>query len=134
MLKKYNVKVNGKSYEVEVEEISSGASVKQETVINNAPVKETPVITETVKQEPVVKKEEIKPVSGGAQVLSPLPGVVIDISVTVGQSVKKGDKLLVIEAMKMENEIPCETAGTIAEILVKKGDTVDGDQVLMTIK
>ena len=62
--------------------------------------------------------------AGGKTITSPLPGVIIDVSVTVGQAVKKGQKIAVLEAMKMENEILAEFDGTVTEIFIKKGDSV----------
>jgi biotin carboxyl carrier protein len=68
------------------------------------------------------------------EILAPLPGVVIDIKVKVGDQVNPGDKLMVIEAMKMENEIPSEFSGIVDKILVSKGDNVDGDEPIIVLK
>jgi biotin carboxyl carrier protein len=68
------------------------------------------------------------------EVKAPLPGIIIDVFVSEGQKINVGDTLVVIEAMKMENEIPSEYSGTVEKIFVKKGDTVEGDQILMLIK
>ena len=65
-----------------------------------------------------------KPAGAGKAVTSPLPGVIIEVSVKEGQAVKAGQKVAVIEAMKMENEIQAETDGTVTAVLVSKGDSV----------
>lgn len=136
----FNVKVNGKSYEVEVEEINSN----QESTTEVAQPKPQPK-NESPKPEP--KKEEKKPEpknepspepaatsQGGKEILAPLPGVVIDVKVKVGDKVNTGDKVMVIEAMKMENEIPSEFTGIVDKILVNKGDNVDGDEPVILLK
>ncbi|MBR2227576.1 MAG: acetyl-CoA carboxylase biotin carboxyl carrier protein subunit, partial [Bacteroidales bacterium] len=72
-----------------------------------------------------------KPAGAGEKVASPLPGVIIEISVKEGQQVKAGQKVAILEAMKMENEIPAPKDGTITEIHVHKGDTLqEGDPVV----
>jgi len=136
----FNVKVNGKSYEVEVEEINSN----QESTTEVAQPKPQPK-NESPKPEP--KKEEKKPEpknetspepaatsQGGKEILAPLLGVVIDVKVKVGDKVNTGDKVMVIEAMKMENEIPSEFTGIVDKILVNKGDNVDGDEPVILLK
>ncbi len=72
--------------------------------------------------------------SGGAEVTAPIPGVIQEVNVKEGQTVKKGDVLFVLEAMKMKNNIVAKTAGTIASVNVTKGDTVTHGQVLLTYK
>ena len=72
-----------------------------------------------------------KPAGAGEKVASPLPGVIIEISVKEGQQVKAGQKVAVLEAMKMENEIPAPKDGTVTDIHVHKGDTLqEGDPVV----
>ena len=113
MMKKYRVKVNDKLFEVEVEEISS-AAVKE--------VKEE-VKVETVAAENV----------SGEQVLAPLPGTITSIEVKVGDRVEEGDVLFIMEAMKMENEIPSPVSGTIKAIHVAQNASVDTGELLATI-
>ena len=62
--------------------------------------------------------------AGGKKIVSPLPGVVIDVCIKEGEAVKRGQKIAVLEAMKMENEILSEADGTVSKIFVKKGDSV----------
>lgn len=113
MMKKYRIKVNDKLFEVEVEEISS-AAVKE--------VKEE-VKVETVAAENV----------SGEQVRAPLPGTITSIEVKVGDRVEEGDVLFIMEAMKMENEIPSPVSGTIKAIHVAQNASVDTGELLATI-
>ena len=110
--KEYNVTVNpkeGKFFDVTV----NGATYEVEA--ENAPA----------------AAPAPKPAGAGEKVASPLPGVIIEISVKEGQQVKAGQKVAVLEAMKMENEIPAPKDGTITDIHVHKGDTLqEGDPVV----
>jgi biotin carboxyl carrier protein len=112
-MKIYKVKVNGKVYEVEVEAV-------EET-------------TETIK-----KTEEVKdstPVSGtGNNILAPIAGKVIDIRVKVGEMIRKGQTVAVIEAMKLENEIQSAYDGKVKEIVVSNGSDVRNKDVLIVLE
>lgn len=68
------------------------------------------------------------------EVLAPMPGKIIDVLVNVGDKVSEDDELLILEAMKMENPVYAPADGVVKEIKVKKDDTVDSDQLLMTIE
>lgn len=118
-MRKYNIKLNGKTFEVEIEEVSREANEK---VVNEAP-KATET---TVKTGPVGEAK-------GVKVNAPMPGSIIDIKVNVGDKVKKNDPVLILEAMKMENEIVAEADGTITSIQVGKGDIVKSGDLLLTI-
>ena len=114
-MKIYKIKVNGKAYRVELESVEEVASA-------------------AVKEE---KKEEAKkPVATGEgqKVTAPIQGGVTNVKVKVGDKVKKGDVLLIIEAMKLENEVPSPFDGEVAEILVNKGQNVASGDVVMLIK
>lgn len=113
-MKIYKVKVNGKTYRVELEGVEE---VKSEAVVETAKPKEAPVST-----------------GEGRDVLSPIQGNVVAIKVTVGQKVKKGDVVAVIEAMKLENDVNAPCDGEISEILVTKGTSVANKQLLLKIK
>ena len=118
MMKKYRVKVNDKLFEVEVEEISStGVQAVKEEVKEEVKV-ETPVAAGNV---------------SGEQVKAPLPGTITSIEVKVGDRVEEGDVLFIMEAMKMENEIPSPVSGTIKAIHVAQNASVDTGEVLATI-
>jgi len=138
MIRKFNVRVNGKSYEVEVEELNSSESTQTVAPVHKHVQQPVQQPAQKVEQVPVKKIETPKPAethvsSGNNVVKAPLPGVVVDITVSEGARVSKGQKLLVIEAMKMENEILSDYDGVVEKILVKKGDNVDGDQDLIII-
>jgi len=116
-MKKFKITVDGKTYEVEVEEVGAN---KSSTGTISVP---QPVVTK-VKEEPVSQKE-VKPSSSpapakasteavaGEQVVAPMPGKILRINVNEGDSIKDGDTLLILEAMKMENEIFAKASGKI---------------------
>lgn len=120
MKKNFNVKVNNQSYIVEIEEVSAASSS----------IRELPAQLSSKIGHIFSKKEA----AGMSLVNAPLPGLIVELSVKEGQSVKSGDKLLVLEAMKMENSIISPVTGTIEKILVKVGDSVNGKQLMITIK
>lgn len=120
-MKIYKIKVNGKTYRVELEAIDEVSSEK--------PVE--PKEKEEKKAEPAPKNA---PVAEGRQVESPIQGNVINIKVKPGDQVKKGDSLLVIEAMKLENDVVSPFDGEVAEILVSKGQNVAAKDVVAIIK
>ncbi|MDO7977191.1 biotin/lipoyl-binding protein [Oceanotoga sp. DSM 15011] len=136
MIKNFKVKVNGKSYDVEVEELNN--EIIENKTQQNIDIKpQEKNIEKTIAKKEVIepkKEEKIIEKSSGEEILAPLPGVILDILVNEGQQINKGDKLLVIEAMKMENDIQSEYSGIIDKILVKKGDSVDGDQPVIILK
>ncbi len=129
-MKKYNITVNGTTYEVFVEEADGSVS---------APVMTAPVTQPTAAPAPapVAKPAAPKPVQSGSEgankVTAPMPGTILDVKVSVGQSVKKGDVICVLEAMKMENDIPAPADGVIASINVQKGATVAANDVIATM-
>ena len=115
----FDVTVNGATYEVEAENAPAAAPVAQPAA---APV-------QAAAAAPAAPAA--KPAGAGEKLASPLPGVIIEISVKEGQLVKAGQKVAILEAMKMENEIPAPKDGTITEIHVHKGDTLqEGDPVV----
>ena len=125
-MKKYNVTVNGTTYEVVVEEVG-GSSFK-------APAYTAPVVSApTAAPAPVAPKANTNVGGGANTVNAPMPGTILDIKVSVGQSVKKGDVLCVLEAMKMENDIPAPCDGVIASINVQKGSSVSTSDVIITL-
>lgn len=117
-MRKFNINVDGKNYVVEVEEI--GGSVA------TAPVVATPVA-------PVVATSAPKATVGaGEPVPSPMPGVVLEVCVANGTAVKKGDKVVVLEAMKMANDITAPKDGVVT-VAVSKGANVASGETLFTI-
>ena len=121
-MKKYNITVNGTTYEVIVEEVGGHHSAPA------APVYSAP----TTVAAPAPKAAKV--VSGGAnKVSAPMPGTILDVKVSLGQKVKKGDVVCVLEAMKMENDIPAPCDGVIASINIQKGSSVAANDILATI-
>ena len=117
----YDVTVNGATYEVEAENAPAAA----------APVQATPV-QQTAAPAPAAAPKAAT-AGAGEKVNSPLPGVIIEVSVKEGQAVKAGQKVAVLEAMKMENEIAAPKDGTITAIHVNKGDSVLEGAPVVTI-
>ncbi|WP_315536294.1 biotin/lipoyl-containing protein [Prevotella koreensis] len=122
------VSVNGKQFEIEMPETIKTHSKPNKEVTQ----KESKPATVTRKQTPEPKQES-KPASKGMKVTAPLPGTITEVKVAVGQAVKEGDTVVVLEAMKMQNNIEAETNGTITEIHVSNGDTVMEGKPLVTI-
>ena len=107
---KYVVTLNGKNYEVEVTECDAVLLSVSDAVAAPAPV-----------------------AGDGTKVPSPMPGTILSVNVSVGQAVKTGDVLMVLEAMTMENDIVAPCDGTIKQLLVSKGSTVNTDDVLAVL-
>ena len=129
-MKKFRMKVNGKVYEVEVEEISDGVATDSQVVGEKI---SGPVASSGTSVTPSVSVST-RPLPEGAEVVTaPMPGKILSLQVEVGQQVKDGDLLLILEAMKMENEIFSGTNGVVKEIRVNEGATVDSDDVLVII-
>lgn len=147
-MKTYKFKINGKDYSVDINGIEGcNASVTVNGVAYDVELEnEAPAAASAGLAEPVAPVGAT-PVSGpapapaaapvsanggaGSVVKSPLPGVIISIDVKEGQAVKKGQKVAVLEAMKMENEIQSDADGTVSAILVQKGDSVlEGAEIL----
>lgn len=119
-MKLYKVKVNGKVYEVELESISEQPG----NIVAAAPA---------AKVAPVVATEAPKTTSAGATIIAPMQGVIIGVNVKVGSTVKKGQAVVVLEAMKLENDIVTPVDGVVKQILVSKGQTVNINQTLVVI-
>jgi biotin carboxyl carrier protein len=118
-MKKYVIKLNGKVYEVEMGEAGSVATT------TNVP----PVVTHTAAPAPTVSA----PVAGGETVIAPMPGNILNVMVKAGDVVKKNQVLLVLEAMKMENEIVSPIDGTILSVTASKGTAVNVSEELVRI-
>ena len=119
-MKNYKVVVNGTAYEVSVEEISA------------AEVKAAPVVTPAA--APAAAPAPVAAPAGGEKVEAPMPGTILDVKVSNGQAVKKGDIVAILEAMKMENELfaPCD--GTVAGLAVSQGASVNAGDLICTIQ
>ena len=120
---KYVVTLNGKNYEVEVTECDAVLLNVTDAAPVAAPV---PAAAPAAAAAPAPAA-----VAGdGTKVPSPMPGTILSVNVTVGQAVKTGDVLMVLEAMKMENDIVAPCDGTVKQLLVSKGSTVNTDDIL----
>ena len=126
-MEKYNVKVNGVEYVVEIEEDGTAPAVAPKTA--PAP-KAAPA--PAPKAAPAPAPAPAAPAGAGA-IVSPMPGTILKVNVAAGQAVKKGDVLLIIEAMKMENEIMALEDGTVKAVHVAAGQTVDTGAALVTM-
>lgn len=117
-MKKYNVTVNGTAYEITLEAVDA-ADVKTAAPAPAA--------------APATAPAPVAPAAGGETISSPMPGTILSVNVQNGAAVKKGDVLMILEAMKMENEIICPCDGTVASVNVQKGASVDTGAVLCVI-
>ena len=124
MKKFLKVTVNGNTYDVEVEEVKEGEKVEVHATKEVTPP--TPTKEEKVEQ-PVAKKE------GSIKVPAPMPGNIWKIKTSVGAKVEKHEVLLILEAMKMENEIVAPEAGIVTNILVKEGDAVEPGKIMVEL-
>ena len=131
---RYKVTLNNKVYEVEVEEASAMLVDEYEAL---APVAPAAAPVAAAPAAPVAAAPAAAPApvaaASGEQVTAPMPGTILKVNVTQGAAVKKGDILVVLEAMKMENEILAPKDGTVAQIAVSKGATVDTGALLAVI-
>lgn len=131
-MKTYTITVNGTAYHVTVEEgTTSATSIPVVPVTPVVPA--APVVAPTPVPAPAAAPVSVSGEKGSKTVDAPMPGKIISLSAKVGQVVKKGDVLLILEAMKMENEITATEDGTIASFEVSAGDSVNPGQVLVTL-
>ena len=129
-MKKYTITVNGTAYDVEVEDNGAVATAPKAAPVAAAPRAAAPKAA-APKAAP---KAAAKPVAAGATTVSaPMPGKISKILKHTGDAVKSGDVLIMLEAMKMQNNIEAECSGTVTSVLVNKGDTVMEGDALITI-
>ncbi len=145
-MKEYKYTINGNKYDVAINEVCDTTA---KVTVNGAeyivewekPIEEKPV----VKVQPAAAKPAAAPVqaakpaaqaapTGGYNIKTPLPGVIIDVKVNVGDTVAKGETVVVLEAMKMENNINADREGKVIAIQVAKGDTVADGAVLVVLE
>ncbi len=149
-MNKYQYKVQGVDYEVEIEEVEGNIAkvnvngipfeVELQKPINAAkhptitrPKVEAPKPVAPTPPPAAAPAQPAAPAGAGSPVKAPLPGTITELKVQVGQQVNVGDVVIVLEAMKMQNNIEAEYAGTVTSITVKQGETVMEGAVLMTI-
>ena len=136
-MRKFNIKVNGKDYEVEVEELSGGTAAPAYTP---APAAAAPQPAAAPAPAPAKAPEAPKAApapaaapAGSTVIKAPMPGTILDIKVKVGDTVKSGDVLCILEAMKMENEIMAPQDGTVVAINTSKGSSVNNGDALVSL-
>lgn len=131
---KYKVTLNGRTYEVEVEAGKAMLLDEYEAIVPTAAPVAAPAAAPVPVAAPAAAPAPAAaaPVAGDA-VTAPMPGNILKVNVTPGQAVKEGDVLVVLEAMKMENEILAPKACTVKQVLVSKGSTVDTGATLVVL-
>ena len=122
-MKNYRITVNGTAYDVAVEELGAGAA----PAVAAAPV--APVAAAA----PAPAAPAAPAAAGSIEVAAPMPGKILNVKASVGTAVKKGDVILILEAMKMENDVVAPEDGTVASINVSAGDAVEAGDVLATL-
>lgn len=141
-MKSYKFKINGNEYNVDINSVEgniasvtvNGTSYNVE--MENAPAPApAPTQVQAPATAPAAPAPAVKaaPAAGGKKVTSPLPGVIITVKVNVGDSIKAGQEVAVLEAMKMENSIEAEQDGTVTAVHVAKGDSVLEGEAIVTI-
>lgn len=118
-MKKYRVTVNGTAYEIELEELTGAAPA---------------AATAAPAPAPAPAPAAAPAPAGGEQVTSPMPGTILAVNVAAGDTVKRGQVLMILEAMKMENEIMCPRDGRIASVNTSKGASVESGTLLCVIQ
>ncbi len=148
-MKEYSLSINGNSYTVQIKEVNDEAIIADvngteyvvdvDHIKNISPFLEADEIAVASRPNPAIQKRVAKKVEPTTQtessgpIVAPIPGQIIGISVSVGDKVKKGQKLITLEAMKLENAITADQDGTVKEICVAVGDVVSQGQSLIVV-
>jgi biotin carboxyl carrier protein len=152
-MKKYSLKINGNPYEVKIEDINESSTMARVTVNGTkydveieggkaaapkkpqvAAVPQAATNISVTPQTPIATKPAAPAAAGGLKVTCPLPGTVLSINVKEGDTVAAGQTVVVLEAMKMENNIDAERGGVVKQVLVQAGATVMEGDVLLVIE
>ena len=123
-MRKFNITVNGKTYEVDVEEVGG---------VQSAPVAAAPAAQAAPAPKAAPAAPKAAAPAGASTVNAPMPGTIVSVKVNVGDTVKNGDLVAVLEAMKMENEIFSGVDGKVVGISVSSGDSVNTGDVIVSI-
>ncbi len=129
-MKKFRVLVNGSEYNVEIEELSDNTAAPRPAAPTAKPAAAAPKPATPAPAKPTPAKTEA---AVGGAIAAPMPGTVLSVAVEVGASVTKGQTLLVLEAMKMENEIQAPSDGTVQELNVSQGLSVNAGDTLIVL-
>lgn len=128
----YNVTINDKVYEVEVEKGKANL-LRTTDVVAAAPVAAPVAAAPAAAPAPVAAPAGAAVAAGSTPASAPMPGTILDVKVAVGQDVKEGDVVAILEAMKMENEIYAPCAGKVAQVIATKGSSVSTGDPIVTI-
>ncbi|HIW73936.1 MAG TPA: biotin/lipoyl-binding protein [Firmicutes bacterium] len=128
-MKRFNITVNGNAYDVQVEELGASAPAAAPAAPAAAPAP-----APAAAPEPAAPAAAPAPAAGAETLNAPMPGTILDIKVKAGDTVEKGQVLLILEAMKMENEIMAPHDAVIAGVHVNKGDSVDSGKLLISLQ
>ena len=133
-MRKFQIVVNGTSYIVDVEEIAAGAAPAPVAAAQAPVAAPAPAAAPAAAPAPKAAPAPAAAAPAGAEtVKAPMPGTIMDVKVQNGQSVKKGDVLVILEAMKMENEIMAPRDGVVASVNTSKGSSVNSGDVLLSL-
>lgn len=130
----YKVTLNGKIYEVEVEKGEAVIQAEYEAALPTAAPQAAPAAAAPVASAPAAAPDAPKAQAGANTVPSPLPGNINAVNFSVGQTVKAGDVVIILEAMKMENEIVAPKGGTLTKLYVQKGAVVNTGDPLFDVE
>lgn len=132
-MKKYNITVNGTTYEVLVEEAGAVSAPAAPAAAPAPTVAPAPAAAPAPAPAAAPKAAATAGTVGAVQVTAPMPGTILKVEASVGQAVKKGDTLCILEAMKMENAIPAPEDGTVSSVNVTKGASVNAGDLLVSL-
>ena len=135
-MKMFRVVVNGSEYKVGIEELAEEARTPSVQTKATAPATPEPVVSKPQSAPPAQQKQTPPTPNTGdidGTVIAPMPGTVISIAVTDGDTVSKGQTLLILEAMKMENEIMASCDGTVQEVKISQGTSVNAGDILVVV-
>lgn len=136
-MKRFNITVNGHAYDVMVEEVNAAAAPAVPVAVPAPAVVPAPAAAPAVPEaQPAASSSDVtsSAAEGAETIDAPMPGTIVSILVNVGDKVEKGQALLLLEAMKMENEIMAPHDAVVAGIHVSKGDSVNSGTLLVSLK